>query len=127
MRYDILPGYIGHQSLIAVLLCIKDQRTFPLLRCIAIPLGTKKDTQLERHVEARQWWISIAFGTGNVVNSVSARLNDRLDFGEPVFGTVLGLERTARAEAGADDRKDNGAKNGLERGVESAVDEYVPR
>jgi hypothetical protein len=64
MRTHILPGDIGTENLKAVSVTVEDQATFSALGSISETPRSKKESELERHVEPRQAMHCIKSGTG---------------------------------------------------------------
>jgi hypothetical protein len=67
---DILTGDVGEELLITVGFRVENQAAFrPLLRILSVRFGSKKQPQLERHVEPRKGMSPVEFDTGDVMDS----------------------------------------------------------
>jgi hypothetical protein len=91
MGANVGSSNIGDEPLEAVLLTVEHKGALCFLIPISIPLGSKEQTKLQGHVEPRQGRVPIHLSSRDVVNAVSALLNDGLDLGEPVFRRVVSL------------------------------------
>lgn len=122
---NIHAGKIGDEPLVAIPLNVQDKDPLRLLMLAAEALGTEKETELERHIEARQFVHRVELGPRKVMNAVAAFLDQAVNLIDPSLATVVELPCRAGAESAEEDREDECAKSRSEGLVERAVDEDV--
>jgi hypothetical protein len=89
---NILPGNIRDGSAVTKRLAVKDQASFFPLSNTAKDLTSKIQPQFQRHVKTRQFGSCSEADGRDVVDSVSALLNDARDFSEPYFTGVVDFQ-----------------------------------
>jgi len=72
MFMNIHAGKVRNETLIAVLFHIENQYPLQPVCFAAIVLRTKKYSQFERHIETRQTIGGVQFGPRQIVNAITA-------------------------------------------------------
>jgi uncharacterized protein (DUF2236 family) len=121
VRADILPRGVREHLLVSVRLGIQDQGTLPRHRVIAKDASAAVQTELERHVEARE--ILRELDSREVVNRILRPCDEPPDPMDARFAGVGLLESTTRDEACVDYTEDERLEERKVATVERTVDE----
>ena len=101
MAFDVHASQIGHKFLVSVLFNIQNDATFFLLHILAKSLRAQEYSQLQRHVKARQMIDRIQLGAAQVVNTITAVLDDSIEFSIRVSppSSISSAQRTRKPHA----------------------------
>ncbi|MBX4898866.1 hypothetical protein [Rhizobium bangladeshense] len=96
MGVDILSGDIGYKPLKAILLSVEYYAGLGAMLLTGIFLGAEEYAKFQRHVEPRRRRDAIGSRPRDVMNAITAFLDDPADLVKPVVGGIVGLERGSR-------------------------------
>lgn len=88
MAVDVLASDIGEELLVAVRIGVQNQTPLAAMLGASESFAAQEKTELERHVEAREFSFRIQLHVGDVVNSVLARANDLADLVKANFAAI---------------------------------------
>lgn len=123
MGVDVHARQIRDEALVAILLDVEDQRALACLVLVAEVTRAEKDAEFERHVEAGKAVRRVQFGAREIVDTVSAVLNDRIELVDTGLAGVVQLARRARDEPTGVNSEDQRAEQRRVIVVEGAIDE----
>jgi hypothetical protein len=113
VRVNVLPSDIGHKCLLTMLFPVENESPLALVAPASTPLRSKEKAEFERHVETRQARLLIEARHGDIVDAIAALGNYCADFFEADLSTLVVLERAARREARAQNRKNDSVEECL--------------
>ncbi len=110
---DVLSSDVGDENLIAVGICIENQRDFVTLTAVSVSLATQKQSKLQWHVEARKLMLAVELDRRYIMHSVPALFDDALNLREPELPTIIFFPGGACNEAQIGDREHDCIENGF--------------
>ncbi len=123
MRSDIDTSDIGNELLISIFLFFYDEAIFPFLQCIPEVFRCIENTKLKWHVESGKSRPRVEFDSRQVVNSVSAFLDDPHNHIQSKLHSIVDFTRTTRHETGVKNNECTRTKHVQILAIERAVNE----
>jgi hypothetical protein len=105
MRANILPSYIRDEFLIAMRIAVEDEGYFSSLAIRTHAFCTKKQSKLQRHVEARESVSSVELRPREVMDSQPTLFDDSKYLIDTDLAAIINFKSAARPEAAMDCRK----------------------
>jgi hypothetical protein len=88
----------------------RGQGALQFLNATAIASRAEEDAEFEGHVEPGQAVLRVEFGAGEVVDAISALVDQAIELLDARFPCVVGLSRGPGHEAAGIDGEDQGAE-----------------
>lgn len=99
MSLDVHSSEIRDEHLEAILFGVLNHTALFGLCLVAEALGAEKDTEFQRHVEARELAVSVQFGTRQIVYAVPALSDNAIELLYASLSGVIHLAGATSAKA----------------------------